>query len=187
MKEQSERRNRKVLAPLATLLVAGAIAVGSGASFTSESENPNNMYATGTLTQVNSRDGEAIFNLDNLKPGDTLEGTVTITNSGSLPAAFTLAEEGAVNGFVIDENLQMVVTDTTNSTPVFSGTFGTLGSQDLGQFAAGEARTYEFSVTLALAAGNDEQGKTATATYSWDAIQIDDGVTYTQPAPTTQP
>jgi hypothetical protein len=171
MKEKSDRRNRKVLAPLATLLVAGAIAVGSGASFTSTSVNPGNLYATGTLTQSNSNADEAIFNMTNLKPGDVLEGQVTITNTGSLPAAFTLTEVGAVNGFETPGNLTLVVTDASDSSEVFSGTFGTMSPEALGVFAAGEARTYEFDVTLNAAAGNEEQAKQATATYRWDAIQ----------------
>lgn len=181
MKEQSDRRNRKVLAPLATLLVAGAIAVGSGATFTAQSTNPNNMYATGTLTMSNSREGEAIFNMDNLKPGDSLEGSVTIANTGSLPATYTLTEQDADNGFVTDSNLQLVVTDVTDTpAEVFSGTFGSMASEDLGLLDAGEAREYEFVVTLDPAAGNDEQGRTATATYVWDAVQTD-GEVHTQP------
>ena len=174
------RRISRILAPLATMLVAGAIAVGSGASFTSQSANPANIYASGTLTQSNSKADAAIFNLSNLKPGDVLNGKVTLTNSGSLPSAFSLSELDATNGFVDDANLQLTVTDNAGA-QVFSGTFGTLGSKTLGTFAAGEARTYTFSVKLAATAGNAEQGKTATATYQWDAVQ-GDAVTVEQPA-----
>jgi hypothetical protein len=41
----------------------------------------------------------------------------------------------------------------------------------LGTWTAGEAREYTFSVTLAQTADNTEQGKTAGATYTWDAVQ----------------
>jgi spore coat-associated protein N len=177
---ESPRRSRRILAPLGTMLVAGAIAIGSGASFTSQSVNPESAYATGTLTQSNSKANAAIFNMSNLKPGDTVNGSVTIKNTGSLPAAFTLSELEADNGFVDDDNLKLTVTAADGET-VFDGTFGTLGQKPLGTFAAAEAETFTFSVELAQTAGNAEQGRTATAIYQWDAVQTD-AVTIDQPA-----
>lgn len=171
---QAPARSRKrILIPLAGLLVAAAVTIGSGADFVANSVNSANAFSTGTLTQSNSKSGSAIFNAANLKPGDTLNGTVTITNSGSLPADFTLTET-ATNGFVTKANLKLVVTRVGSSTPVWSGTFGELtaaGPLSLGTFAAGEARDYTFSTTLAQSATNAEQGKSATATYTWNSTQ----------------
>ena len=83
----ARRNRRKVLVPLTTVLVAGAVAVGSGATFTSTTDNTISSVTSGTLTHTNSKDRAAIFNLPaNLKPGDVVNGTVTITNTGSLPA-----------------------------------------------------------------------------------------------------
>jgi hypothetical protein len=164
-------RKRLVIVPLAGLLVAAAVAVGSGADFVSNSVNTANAFSTGTLAQQNSKADKAIFTASNLKPGDTLSGVVTITNSGSLPASFALTEN-AVNGFVKADNLTLTITRAGSATPVWSGTFGALtkaGPLDLGTFSAGEAREYTFSTTLAQGADNTEQGKSATATYTWDA------------------
>lgn len=180
----STATRRKVLVPLATLLAAGAIAVGSGASFTSVTESPGSSFTTGTLTQSNSRADQAIFKMDNLKPGDTVSGTVTITNTGSMPSTFTL-KETATNGFTKPENLTLTITDVTTAEKIWSGTLGTMGSDELGTWAAGEAHTFEFSAALALSAGNEEQGKTATASYTWNGVQVDNGVHYD--APVTQP
>lgn len=167
------RSRKRILVPLAGLLVAAAITVGSGADFVANSVNTGNAYSTGTLLQANSKADSAIFNLSNLKPGDTVNGKVTITNSGSLAAGIKLSES-AVNGFTTKSNLTLTITAAGSATPVWSGTFGALttaGPVDLGTFAAGEAREYTFSVTLAQAAGNEEQGKTATATYTWNSTQ----------------
>jgi len=164
---------KRLIVPLAGLLVAAAVAVGSGADFVSNSVNAANAYSTGTLTQTNSKAGSAIFNASNLKPGDTLNGKVTITNSGSLPAKFALTEDAA-NGFTTKSNLGLVITRAGSATPVWTGTFGDLtsaGPLDLGTFAAGESHDYTFSLTLAQSATNAEQGKSATATYSWNATQ----------------
>ena len=170
--EQPARSRKRILIPLAGLLVAAAITVGSGADFIANSVNTGNAYATGTLTQTNSKANSAIFNLGNMKPGDTLNGRVIITNSGTLPAALTLSES-AVNGFVTKANLSLTITGPGGAA-VWSGTFGdltTAGPVALGTFTAGEAREYLFSVTLAQAATNAEQGKTANATYTWNSTQ----------------
>ena len=171
----STSRSKKVLIPLATLLAAGAIAVGSGATFTSSTGNTISAVTSGTLTQTNSKDAKAIFNLDNIKPGDTINGSLKITNSGSLPSKFTLTEVSSTNGFA-GENLKLVIKNTTKNTTVYTGTFGGLadGTKNaLGEYAAGEANDYTFTVTLDAAADNTQQGKTASAVYAWDAVQLD--------------
>lgn len=61
-------RTHKVLVPLATLLVAGAIAVGSGATFSSTTGSTISAMTSGSLEHTNSKNGGAIFNLTNLKP-----------------------------------------------------------------------------------------------------------------------
>ncbi|MBD8608868.1 hypothetical protein IFT73_18580, partial [Aeromicrobium sp. CFBP 8757] len=85
-------KTKKILLPLATLVAAGAIAVGSGATFTSTSANTISSVTSGTLTQSNSKANAAIFNLTNIKPGDVVNGSLTIKNTGSLPATFSLTE-----------------------------------------------------------------------------------------------
>lgn len=168
-------RTKKILVPLATLLAAGAIAVGSGATFSSTSGNTISAATSGTLTQANSKAGQAVFNLDNLKPGDTLNGSLKLTNTGSLPANFSLTEVASTNGFD-GENLKLTIKNTTKNTTVYSGTFGGLADgtkNTLGIWAAGDANDYTFTVTLDQAAPNTQQGKAATATYTWDAVQLD--------------
>ncbi|GAB3518159.1 TasA family protein [Arthrobacter monumenti] len=167
---RSASRRRRLLLALAGLLAATALTIGSGADFVSSSVNTSNAYTSGTLTQSNSKANAAIFNLSNVKPGDTVNGTVTITNTGSLASTFTL-KETATNGFTNKANLKLTVTQEGVTAPIWTGTFGELASVNLGTFAAGEARTFTFSTNLAQSAGNDEQGKTATAVYTWDAVQ----------------
>ena len=117
--------NRKILVSLATLLAAGAVAVGSGATFTSSTGNTISAVTAGTLTQSNSKSGQAIFNLTNLKPGDTLNGSLALTNTGSLPASFSLTEVSSSNTFT-GSNLTLDIVDTTAKATVYSGSFGGL-------------------------------------------------------------
>jgi hypothetical protein len=169
------KMSKKVLIPLATLTAAGAIAVGSGATFTSQTSNTISSVTSGSLTQTNSKADQAIFSLPTMKPGDTVNGTLTLTNTGSLPAAFSLTESSSTNGFTGD-NLSLTITNTTSGATVYTGTFG--GLQDgartaLGTMQPGAAATYKFVVQLAAATGNGDQGKTASAAYRWDAVQLD--------------
>lgn len=185
----ARRNNRKVLVPLATVLVAGAIAVGSGATFTSTTSNTISSVTSGTLTQTNSKNGAAIFTVpNNLKPGDVVNATVTLTNTGSLPAKFSLTETSSSNAFTgspAGSNLNLTITQNgaAAGTPaVYNGPFGGLEdnfANALGTYNPAEARTYTFSVKLAQDAPNADQNKTAAATYRWDAIQLD-GATSTQ-------
>ena len=165
---------RKVLVPLATLLAAGAVAVGSGATFSSETGNTISTVTSGTLKHTNSKDGQAIFNLTNMKPGDTLNGALTVTNTGSLPAAFGLTEVSSSNGFT-GSNLTLSITNTTTNTVVYDGTFGGLEdgkANDLGVVAKDAVNNYRFTVKLAQDTPNTDQGKSASAVYKWDSIQL---------------
>ncbi|MCD9199804.1 CalY family protein [Aeromicrobium wangtongii] len=163
----------KLLLPLGTLVAAGAIAVGSGATFTSTTANSISSVTSGTLTQTNSKDQAAIFTLTNAKPGDIVNGKLTITNTGSLPADFTLTETVSTNGFKA-ENLRLTITNKTTGAEVYTGTFGGLKDGDkkaLGTIAAGTANDFVFSAQLDKDADNTEQGKTATAAFQWDSVQ----------------
>lgn len=172
----------KILVPLTTVLVAGAIAVGSGATFSSSTGNTISSVTSGSLKQTNSKDGKAIFTLDNMKPGDTVNGTLTLKNTGTLPADFSLTEVASSNGFTAS-NLTLQIVDTaTPDTSVYSGTFGGLtdgAKNTLGTWAAGEAHTYRFTVKLDGDTPNDDQGKTAGATFAWDSVQAQ-GETFDQ-------
>ena len=167
---------RKILLPLTTVLAAGAIAVGSGATFTSSTGNTISSVTSGTLTHSNTKDKQAIFNLTNLKPGDVLNGTLTLKNTGSLGADFSLTEVSSSNGFT-GSNLSLDIVDVTAPAApvsVYSGTFGGLadGTKNaLGTWASGAEHTFRFTVKLDKDAPNADQGKTAGATYAWDSVQ----------------
>ena len=172
-------RGRRVLVPLATLLVAGAVAVGSGATFTSTTGNTLSAVTSGTLKHTNSKDGAAVFDLADVKPGDTLNGTLTLTNTGSLPAEFSLTEVRSSNGFD-GENLTLDITNATTGARVYSGAFGGLADgarTALGQVAPGVSHTYRFAVSLDQDAPNSQQGRSASATYSWDSVQTSGSTT----------
>ena len=162
-------RTRRLLPPLVAMLAAGSIAVASGATFTATSSTAPSVVASGTLTLDNTKDGVALFDGSDLKPGDTVSGSATVTNDGSLPAGLTLTEAAGASDFSDPALLQLTIDE--DGSQVYDGDFGGAGTIDLGTFAAGESRTYDVTVTFASSAGNVDQGRTASATYTWDAVQ----------------
>lgn len=172
---RTSRRSTTVLVPLATLLAAAAVAVGSGATFTSQTGNTVSSVTAGTLKHTNSKADRAIFDLTNMKPGDTLNGELVLTNTGSLPASFGLTEVSSANGFT-GSNLALTITNTTTGTQVYTGTFGGLADgvrTGLGVVEPGVANSYRFTVKLAQDTPNTDQGAAASAVYAWDSVQLD--------------
>lgn len=166
-------KHKRSIVGLATVLAAATVAVGSGATFTSQSANAQSSFVSGTLTQTNSKDGVAIFAGANMKPGDVRTGDVTITNTGSLPGIFTLKEQNDTNEFQAG-SLNLKIQDTADNSVVYNGDLGSVPAAGigLGTFAAkGGAHTYRFTVTLASGAGIDDQGRSAGAEYVWNAVQ----------------
>ncbi|GGK78339.1 TasA family protein [Ornithinimicrobium pekingense] len=169
----SSRRSTKVLAPLAVLLAAGALAVGSGATFTSASSNSISSVTAGSLSHMNDKDEQAIFTAGNIKPGDTVTGSLTLENTGTLAGTLSLTETESTNSFVPGDLRMKIVDD--KGTVVLDGEFGELvdGTKNgLGTFSPGDVREYTFTVHLPMGAGNDNQGMTASASYSWDLVQL---------------
>src|SRR3954470_5580545 len=87
---------RRTIGALAVVLAAVGITVGSGANFTAHAANPSNTFTAGTLT-IGSTSSSALFTAPNMKPGDNVNGTVDIANSGSVSGTFTLATSNKID------------------------------------------------------------------------------------------
>lgn len=169
---------------LVALLAVGAV-VGSGASFTSKSANPSNTFSAGNLAQSNSKEGAAVLTATKMVPGTSTNGTVVITNSGDVAGTFTLSKTSltdtpGANGGQLSGVLNLKVEDVTKAgspISVYSGKVGAMGAQSLGSFAAGEARTYKFTIEFpdggvpasATTGDNAYKGSSMSVGYQWDA------------------
>ena len=160
------RRSRRLLVPLATLVAAGGIVMASGATFATSTASTG-LAASGTLTQVNSN--SVAFSKSNLKPGDVVTGSVTITNKSSLPATFTLAEAEVTNTFAPKSDLTLKITE--GATTISDTTLGAAGTVALGTFTPDQARTFTYTVTFAQSASNLQQGKSAETRYTFSSVQ----------------
>lgn len=160
---------RRLLIPLATLIGASAVAVGSGATFTSTSAHAVSV-TSGVLSHGNDHNGETLA-LTNLRPGDTASGSLTVTNDGTIDSTLTLREAASTNGFSEDA---LSLTIAQGTTVLFEGNFGDLAETtklDLGDLPVGASTTVTFTISMDAAAGNENQGKSAGASYEWVTTQ----------------
>jgi hypothetical protein len=168
----------KILLSVATVAVVAVGAVGGTfANFTATPTSiASNAFASGSLSMTRSGSG-AIFSASAMKIGDSATGSVTISNTGSLAGAYTLAGSSSGDSALASQLTLKIYADTDNSgSPIYNGTLGGFSSVSLGTFAASTgSHTYYFHVTLpttgADATDNALQGLSASETFTWSAVQ----------------
>jgi hypothetical protein len=170
---------RRTVGALAVVLAAVGITVGSGANFTAHAANPSNTFTAGTLT-IGSSAASALFNAPNMKPGDSVTGTVDISNTGSVPGTFTMSTSNAVDAGALLGQLDLKIEDcglySGTTAPTCAGTSivynakaSGVGTVALGSFAASAKHRYKIDITLPSSTTNAFQGKTASVEFDWDA------------------
>ncbi|MFL5913370.1 MAG: hypothetical protein ACJ768_22730 [Gaiellaceae bacterium] len=161
---------------VALALTAALYAITSHAgSGKPHAASPQVALAAGTLSVGNSANGSAILNATGMVPGGPhTNGSVTITNGGSLAGAFSLSKN-VTGGSPLASLLH--VTITQGGANVYDGSVAGMGSISLGNFAVGESRQYDFDVSFpdgGVPSGNTSgdnagRGVTATVDYVWSA------------------
>lgn len=149
--------------------------------------------ASGAITLVNSKEGLAILQPGEMRPGETVTGSVTIANAGTLNAALALQPELRADvpghgGGELSGTLDVVVVDVTlpdAPVTVYDGTLKRMGATNVGSLAPGAARTYTFEATIRSQGGsdNDYQGAAVAAGFRWSAT----GTGTAPPDPTATP
>lgn len=157
-----------LLASLALLTLALGTAMFSGASFSSKSANSASL-ATGTIQLDSSAPGQAIVSsTTGMKPGQSREGTVTITNKGDVAGTVTLSSSG-LTGTALAAAIDLKVDDVTGTTAQkWTGKLSAFTSLGLGSFAAGAARKYRFTLSWPSSASEASlQGTSTSLTFLW--------------------
>jgi spore coat-associated protein N len=178
------KRPRRTVAVLAVALAAVGVAIGSGAAFTSQSENPGNLFTAGVLKQGNSGNGTAVATLDKMLPGDEKSGTVTVSNDGTVPAAFSFTRQdvqnaagpdaeacsgsdgGSATCLPLGDALKVEVKE--GSTVLYDGLAKNLSLSNF-TLGTGASRTLSFRFYLPSSTGSAFQGAKYEAKFTWDA------------------
>jgi spore coat-associated protein N len=163
-------RRMMVLLTLAILVLAATALVASSASFTASSANAGNIFTAGSLG-ISNVTGKApsavILSTGNMRPGDIVEGTVTLSNTGNVPGGFTLTKSALTGNAALAAKLGLVIQEIDVATGANIGAAkynnkldGAISALSLGTWAGGETHKYKFTVTWPNSP-RDDAGDTA--------------------------
>lgn len=149
-------------------LVAGLASLpGAG---TREAASPGIELVQGELSLQSSLEGQPLFTADNVGPGDSASGTVTLSNVGTLTGSLSLAAGGVSDtGGALSGQLQLRVEDLSAGRLVWSGPLTGMGSLSLGTLGPGAARVYRLTASLPASATSAVAGSETTVSYTWTA------------------
>jgi predicted ribosomally synthesized peptide with SipW-like signal peptide len=153
--------------------------------FTDSESLGANAFTAGTI-DISTSPATALLTAGAMMPGDTINGTLVVTNSGSAQLRYALSASATnADGKALRGVIQLTVKTLGTSCASFDGTSlyaGTLGDGAFGSSAPGadsgdrtlNAATSEtlcFRAQLPTSTGNAYQGATTTATFTFDAEQ----------------
>ena len=133
--------------------------------------------AGGALTLANDRQGAAILQAGDLRPGDVAEGVVTL--SADRDVALSLRSQPGVElagagGGMLSDRIALAIDDVTDPgapAAVYSGPLAQLPELALAGLAGGEQRRYRFRAMFPAGAGdNAYQGASLTTAFEWTAV-----------------
>ena len=149
---------------LLSLLVLALLAVAlqslafSSASYTAGSANPANVFIAGTLSHTNSRAGQIVLDASLLRPGQSKNGTLAITGTGSLAGNYTISKVSLTDtpaSPALSAVLTLRIEDITGAAAtIYNGTPAAFTSRSLGGIAPGVTRTYRFTLTYPTGGAN---------------------------------
>jgi predicted ribosomally synthesized peptide with SipW-like signal peptide len=198
--EAPDRRSKKLLLSLGVVGLAASIAgLGTFATFTSTT-SASQTVASGTVTIALGATGAATnrltVNASGIVPGDTMQRSFDLTNSGSQNLASVTLTTTASPSSLLDTDatngLQMVIDKCSvawtesGSSPAFTYTCGgstssvlasravigsSLALSNLGVTTAGATDHMRLTLTFPSAAGNTFQGLSSTLSYSFSGTQ----------------
>jgi len=115
------------------------------------------MSSGGSLELSNSLAGAAVLSAENMAPGASAAGTVSVSNMGGSDGAFSLSQANVVDapgpfGGRPSDHFQLAVEEISaggsTAQSLYSGVLSGLGTRPLGSIRAGETRTYRFTVNF---------------------------------------
>ncbi len=180
-------RRAGLLGLLAVGLLAGSLSAGalSLALFTSSAAVSGNAFTAGTVV-IGATPATAALTAANMMPGDVVNGSITVTNSGTAQLRYAMSSVSTnADAKNLRDQLTLSIKSLGTSCAAFDGTTlytGALNGAAFGSSAAGaqpgdrtlDAGTNEvlcLRATLPSSTGNTFQGATTTATFTFDAEQ----------------
>ena len=166
---------------LAGMALAGLVLIGltatadkTNASFTATSTNPGNTAGSATVSMSNNKPNAGdLVNVTNLVPGDTMNRTVTITNTGNAGFTYVGSISATANTLLWSDTTNgLQVTVKRGATVLYTGALKNLAIPASGTIAAAGTDTLTFDFTFPSTAGNTFQTLTQDFTITYTATQL---------------
>lgn len=159
----------KILGSLMTFsAVSIMIGAGAFAAFSATAINSGNVFTTGTLN-LTTTPATGTFNVTGMKPGDTVNQTITVNNTGSLNLTYNITGSIPTGDEPLSSDLALSV---YSGATLISGPGKITDLNILSRaLAATTNETLTFSVNLPSGVGNEAQGQTTNATFTFSATQ----------------
>jgi spore coat-associated protein N len=166
---------------LAGMALAGIVLVGltatadkTGASFTATSTNPTNTANSATLALSNNKPNAGdLVNVTNLVPGDTMNRTVIITNTGNVGFTYTASISAVANTLLWSDTTNgLQVTVLRGATTLYTGALKNMSLAASGTIAAGGTDTLTYNFSFPSTAGNTFQTLSQDFTITYTATQL---------------
>jgi hypothetical protein len=178
----------------AALLMVTVLTMGrSRAAFTAQASNDDNFFAAGTVVLTDNDADQAMFDLENMAPGDKVERCIVVTYEGTLfPAPVVLygnvagdlaphlaltVRAGTMTGDPAPGSCDGFSVPTPAGPPLYGNTLAGFGSAH-SDWASGAAvwtagsgdtgRALRFTVELPADADDAAQGESATADFVFE-------------------
>ena len=134
---------KKLLLSLVVLAAIGSVAgLATFSAFSSTTSNSGNSFAAGTVFISDNDAGSALYSVSNKKPGDTAQGCIKITYTGSLGATvklYTTSTIGTVGSYIdttVEKGTQSGSPTFPSCTGFTADSGGTIYTGTLANFAA---------------------------------------------------
>jgi hypothetical protein len=180
---------RVAISVVALAIFGAAAGLAVFSAFSSTQESSTSTFAAGTVTLTSNGSGSVLFNLPNMKPGESSSRCVQVTYNGTLNATVQMAGKetgelgqylsasvvrGSFPGAAPENNACSGFAADAEGAGLWSGqlnTFPTSASPitDSTVWSKGSVHVYEITVTLPSNTPEAAEGEEAKAAFSWQA------------------
>ena len=192
-------RAARLLAAVAAVALGSSVTLGEGLAALRGLGSERASFSTAALEVSDDDAASALFTVSKVAPGQPLTRCIALSYRG--PASAVVRLHGTSTGSGLDEALQMTVEagsgGTFNDCSGFSGsvllyrgslagftaTHGDVTSALDTFFPSQETETKAFRFSLTLDDAPEAQGRTASATFTWDAAELPPPPPPAPPAP----
>lgn len=161
---------------LSLLVAAGILAVALPVAFGSGAKgagvDPVQVFSSGSLVAAETSGGGQL-SIGSMVPGESRLATIRVSNANSGPVELSLAvravDQVGPAGVALSDAMTLRIEAAAGGPVLYDGPIGQMQRLGMGSTPAGAAHAYRFTVTLPRDVGNEVQGSSMSAGFTWNA------------------